>query len=517
MTFLSELQRRNVFRVGLAYAVSSWLILQVGDLVLESFGTPAWVMQSLLFVLLIGAIPVLLFAWVYELTPDGLKREVEIVPGDSVIHQTRKKLDYVIVVLLLLTLAVQFWLSGPTQRDPDLPVDELSQNLRDEARPESKPGITASPAPVAAAQKSIAVLPFVNLSSDPEQEYFSDGISEELLNVLAQIPDLRVAARTSSFIFKGDQVPIGEIAEMLNVNHVLEGSVRKSGTRLRITAQLIEADEGFHLWSETYDRELEDVFAIQDEIARAIATALKSELALHEQGRSGLVTTSNTPAYEAFLKGRSLINKRGRQAITEGVNELERSVRLDPAYAPSHALLAFGTTLLQKSPSTYGDLSPSEVFERASEHIEIAESLDPNIAELWAAKAFLSGMNYDEASTLEYVERALEIRPNYVDPINLKINILNALGRFGEGKAAVEHLLSIDPLSVIGRMNAVSEIALREPERALEMATSLANQSEWASHSALAMIAFRTGEPEEELLHLLRAYSLDSEDLFVNA
>jgi TolB-like protein len=202
-------------------------------------------------------------------------------------------------------------------------------------------------AAAAGRDKSIAVLPFVNLSSDPEQEYFSDGISEELLNVLAQIPSLRVAARTSSFQFKGDNRDIGEIAELLKVEHVLEGSVRKAGSRLRITAQLIEARNGYHLWSDTYDRELEDVFAIQDEISNAIADALRTQLGLADMASPAASrATANTSAYEAFLKGRALINQRGNAAITEAVEELERSIRLDPNYAPARAQLAIGIALL---------------------------------------------------------------------------------------------------------------------------------------------------------------------------
>lgn len=346
----SELHRRNVVRVGIPYTVVAWLLLQVADVVMENIGAPDWVMQALLFLLLLGLLPALIFAWVFELTPEGIKRESEIAEGVSVVHQTRRKLDTLIIVTLVVAVAYLFWEGRLREPGADASLASSSQSQQGKAGEEQLTGMDALRQQTEAAARalesgsssadsdgktSIAVLPFVNLSSDPEQEYFSDGISEELLNVLAQIPELRVAARTSSFQFKGDNRDIGEIAQLLKVGHVLEGSVRKAGTRLRITAQLIEAEDGFHLWSETYDRELEDVFAIQDDISQAIAAALTAELSLGDGMSPGASkATANTAAYEAFLKGRALVNQRGNQAITAGVRELERAVRRTPTTRP---------------------------------------------------------------------------------------------------------------------------------------------------------------------------------------
>ena len=510
MSLFSELHRRNVVRVGIAYTVTIWLLLQVADVVMENIGAPPWVMQALMFILVIGIIPALLFAWVFELTPDGLKRESEIATGDSVVHQTRRKLDTLIIILLVALVGYLVWETRFKPSANDVVVSAESEGVGESERREA-------PADYAPDEKSIAVLPFVNLSSDPEQDYFSDGISEELLNVLAQMPQLRVAARTSSFQFKGDNRDISEIADLLNVDHVLEGSVRKSGTRLRITAQLIEAEEGFHLWSNTYDRELSDVFAIQDEISQAIAAALRAELALGGGTATAHVAeTSNAAAYEAFLKGRALVNRRGNIAITEAVRQLEKSVRLDPDYAPARAQLAIAIALLTNSSGTYGDLSLVEVNERAGEQLRIAERLDPEIAEVWAAKAMLATVNNREAEVVEYADRALAIRPNYVDVLNWKVNSLAQLGRFAETQATREHLLEIDPLSVIGRLNAVSTIAVAEPERAKRIAASIAPQSAWASHTAFAQIYAQTQEPLKELESLLAAYAIDAEDLLIN-
>jgi TolB-like protein len=510
MSLFTELHRRNVVRVGVAYAVTAWLLLQVADVVMENIGAPPWVMQALLFVLLIGVIPALLFAWVFELTPEGIKRESEISASDSVVHHTRRKLDTLIIVLLVGTVGYFIWETRLRDTSGDAVAETTSEK---KAR-----GLREAPADYSPNDKSIAVLPFVNLSSDPEQEFFSDGISEELLNVLAQIPQLRVAARTSSFQFKGDNRDIGEIAELLNVDHVLEGSVRKSGSRLRITAQLIEAEQGFHLWSNTYDRELSDIFAIQDEISLAIADALRAELALGSGITAAHVAeTSNSAAYEAFLKGRALLNKRGNIAITQAVRELEKSVRLDPDYAPARAQLAIAIALLTNSSGTYGDLTLAEVNERAGEQLLIAERLDPAIAEIWAAKTLLALLNTEDQLVLGYADSALAIRPNYVDVMNWKVNALRGIGSVKEEMAAREYLLEIDPLSVIGRLNAVSAIGPSDPERAKRIAESIAAQSPWASHTALAQFYAQQNEAAKELENLLLAYAIDEEDLFVNA
>ena len=257
MSLFNELKRRNVFRVGIAYIVMAWLVLQVADVILNNITAPGWVFHVLLLFLAIGFPFAVFFAWAFELTPEGLKKEKDVDRSKSVTRITARKLDYVVIAVLVLALA--YFTFDKFVLDP----------LRD-----------AELVQATTADKSIAVLPFVNMSNDPEQEYFSDGISEELLNVLAQFPGLQVAARTSAFQFKGQNRDIAGIAKQLHVNHVLEGSVRKAGNRLRITAQLIDADSGFQLWSETYDRELDDIFAIQDEISAAIGDALMIELKL---------------------------------------------------------------------------------------------------------------------------------------------------------------------------------------------------------------------------------------------
>ena len=266
MSFFSELKRRNVFKVAIAYSVASWLSLQMVDLVLENINAPDWIMQVFMLGLAIGLPLAIIIAWAFEVTPDGVKLEKNVDRSKSINRHTGQQLNRGIIMILSMAIVLL-----------------LTDRFRDEIFGEPEPGdvktestdITLDDPVTVEPEKSIAVLPFVNMSSDPEQEYFADGISEEILNALAKVTELKVAGRTSSFAFKGKNEDLLEIGKVLRVNHILEGSVRKSGNRVRITAQLIKVEDGFHMWSETYDCELNDIFVIQDEISAAILSQLK--------------------------------------------------------------------------------------------------------------------------------------------------------------------------------------------------------------------------------------------------
>ena len=291
MSFFTELKRRNVIRVGLAYAVLSWLLLQVGDVLFEALRLDDSALTIMLVILALGFVPVVIFAWVYELTPEGVKRESEIDRSQSITAHTGHRLNITIVLLLVAALglfAYESFIAG----------DAAPQQA---AIPAAQTG-----------ERSIAVLPFADMSAEGDQAYFGDGIAEELLNVLAQVDGLKVAARTSSFKFRGDDHDIGEIGNALNVATVLEGSVRKVGNQVRITAQLIDVAAGYHLWSETYDRELDNILAVQDDIAESIADALKLELQLHSDGGSSRADIGE--AYELYLRGREFARSPPRLA-----------------------------------------------------------------------------------------------------------------------------------------------------------------------------------------------------------
>jgi len=513
MSLFEELKRRNVFKVAVAYIVTAWLLMQVADLVLENIGTPPWVMQTVLLLLAIGFPIALIFAWAFEVTPEGIKRERDVDRSESITQVTGRKLDFAIIAMLVVVAGYFIWESRFQERSE--PQVASAEPAEEKAVPAATDGAATFD------DTSIAVLPFVNLSSDPEQEFFSDGISEELLNVLAQYPDLRVAARTSSFQFKDDNRDISEIARLLKVNHVLEGSVRKSGTRLRITAQLIEADNGYHLWSETYDRELNDVFAIQDEISAAIGSALRSKLKLDEeslQSAPRVAESRNTAAYEAFLHGRHLINERGNRAITEAVRYLQKSLRLDPSYAPAHAHLAIAYFLLSNNPSSYGDLTDAEVISKATPHIEQAEQLDPDFAELWGAKAQLSFIQGKMEQGIEYLNRALELNPVYVDAMNWRHNAANGLGDFALAAETILALLEVDPYSIVGRLNYInSHLAYTDRVAAHEMASEITKRNAWAGNAAHALIDNEYGDVSESVRWSLLAYREDPMDRLTNS
>jgi len=315
MTFFDELKRRNVFRVGIAYAIATWVLLQITEVITPILGLPDWAPKLIFVILAVGFVPALIFAWAYELTPEGLKKEKDVDRSESITHHTGRKLDFAIIAVLVLAVGLLL-----ADRYTGQPVSDSQQMVK----------------------KSIAVLPFVNISSDKEQEYFSDGITEEILNSLASVKELKVAGRTSSFAFKGQNQDLRRIGELLGVDHILEGSVRKSGTTVRITAQLIQVEDGFHLWSDTYDRELTDVFAIQDEIASEILIQLKAQLL--DEERPVLVSRRTDPeVYDLYLLAKQRLYGRTRQTIELAVELLDQAIAKDPDYAPAFAQRGIAT------------------------------------------------------------------------------------------------------------------------------------------------------------------------------
>ena len=508
-SLFNELKRRNVFRVALVYIVAAWLLLQVADVVLNNIEAPNWVFQTILLLVTLGFPFAVIFAWAFELTPEGLKKEKDVDRSQSITQVTGRKLDFTIIAVLVLAL-------GYFAYDKFVIDSGQGETLATASSQAAESSETDTP------EMSIAVLPFVNMSSDPEQEFFSDGISEELLNMLAQIPGLRVAARTSSFQFKGTNQDIAKIADTLNVAHILEGSVRKSGTKLRITAQLIKADDGFHLWSHSYDRELDDIFAVQDEIATAISDALKVKLALDTASgtalRPAVITAANTQAYEAYLRGRRLIHRRGRESLEDAVRHLERALRLDERFAPAHAHLGIATSLLLESPQSYGTLSLEEVQRRATPHFERALELEPNLAEAHGGLALLTLNSGDLASAIEYAHRALELNPSYIDAMNWLYLALASLGEYQEQEAVFEQIFSVDPLSIIGRLNYASFLSARhEIERSREISDKLLEQNLWAGYTTHADTAiYHEGKVAEGLSWSLQAYAADPGDMLSN-
>lgn len=412
MSFFAELRRRNVFRVAIGYLVLAWLILQVGDTLAPALHLPAWVNSALAFFLILGFPLAIFFAWAFELTPDGIKLEKNVDRNESITPLTGRKLDRTIIVLLAIAVAYFAW-----------------QSLRPVA-PDAAPP---------AGEQSIAVLPFVNMSSDVEQEYFSDGLSEELLNMLAKIPDLRVASRTSAFSFKGKDIQISDIGRELDVAHVLEGSVRKSGSKIRITAQLISVDDDAHLWSETWDRDLDDIFVIQDEIAEAVVDELKVRL----MGELPQAIEIDPDAFSLYLQARHLMLQRTRQSLLRAEELIDEALSIAPAYLP-------GWTLKASIHSTQGDTGAVDVdtaFGNAREAAERALQIDPEYGRAHAALADVFISHYwDFERGREEIEKALALDPGDLEILYLACNYYGVTGAYDKAIDLCERAIDRDPL-----------------------------------------------------------------------
>jgi TolB-like protein/lipoprotein NlpI len=445
MSIVEELKRRNVFRVTIAYVIIAWLILQVGDTLAPALHLPESINTALAFFLILGFPLAIFLAWAYELTPEGLKKEKDVDRTKSITHVTGRKLDYFIIAVLVLALgyfAFDKFVLDPS-RDAEL-VQATTEAVTEQAT-ESREAETAD--------KSIAVLPFVNMSDDASNEYFSDGISEEILNALAKVKDLKVAGRTSSFAFKTRSEDLRTIGEALRVSYILEGSVRKSGIQVRVTAQLVKADDGYHLWSQTYDRELTDIFAIQDEIAAEILIQLKAQL-LDEERQVLASQPTDSEVYDLYLLARQRLYSRTPQSIESAVKILDQAIAKDPAYAPAYAQRGIAEMLL--ADDSYGTIPRAEAYVQGKHYVDAALELNPQLAEAWAGLGLYhvnQQTGYEQAFVA--LEKALSINPNLIDASNW---MQMALGLSGEPRAALqllEQMTQKDPLYLPGFGNAV--------------------------------------------------------------
>ena len=400
MSLIAELRRRNVFRVGAAYLVGAWAMIQVAGTLFPMFGyghTPA---RIVVIVLAVGLIPTLVCAWAFKLTPEGLKKESEAGASPSFSPEASKRFDRAIMVVLALALGYfvfdQFVLDpqreAASEARKTVELEKARQQGRAEALVDSY------------GDKSIAVLPFVNMSDDAGNEYFSDGISEELLNLLAGVPGLRVISRTSAFAYKGKDIRLTRVADELNVAHVLEGSVRKSGNRVRVTAQLIEARSDTHLWSQTWDLTLDDIFAIQEQIAAQVVEHLKVTLL----GDPPQPVETDPQAYALFLQARYLSGQGSAEAYGQAIDLLKQVLAIDPAYAAAWEALA-GNYINQASK---GLRTWEEGFSLAREASEKALAINPLFAPAHARLGWVA-MLYDNdlAQAARHYERALELAP----------------------------------------------------------------------------------------------------------
>ncbi|MDX1460698.1 MAG: hypothetical protein R3348_06530 [Xanthomonadales bacterium] len=433
MSFLEELKRRNVIRVAIAYAVAAWLLLQLTDVLVDLLGLPETAGKFVVLLLVIGFPLALFFAWAFEMTPEGIRREADVDRSESITHVTGRKLDRTIIAVL--ALAVVFFIydkySAPEPGMGSEPFSASSEKSGLSAEDEKRALTPVEP--------SIAVLPFLNISNDPEQEYFSDGIAEELLNLLVRVDGLKVASRTSSFVYKGENLNIPAIAEELKVNHILEGSVRKAGNRVRITAQLIDTSDDRHLWSDTFDRELDDIFAIQDEIANSIVDALKSELGIGLESISVEATTQNLDAYDLYLKGRGLFL--ARQNLPTSTEMLEKATQLDPNFADAWETLAAAESV--SASWLAGDGIDHHARARAA--AEKALELDAGLSMAYAVLAQTPMPDWTHLWAIEQLDTAIRNDPKNATAYLWRAMNFLELGHFDRALADFEACLAIDP------------------------------------------------------------------------
>ena len=458
MSLYNELKRRNVIRVGIAYIVAAWLIIQVAETIFPLFGygdTPA---RIVVIALAIGFPLFLVFSWVFEFTAQGLKRETDIDLSVAVTHKSGKQLDRIIIVLLALGLgyfAFDKFVFDPA-RDAEL-VEATAREARSVALTESY------------GDKSIAVLPFINMSADASNEYFSDGISEEILNLLAKIPELRVISRSSAFSFKDSDLQIPEIAKSLNTAHILEGSVRKSGDRVRITAQLIEARSDTQLWSEVYSRDVRDVFAVQDEIAGEICKQL--ELTIVNSGSPDR-PTENEEAYDLYLRGLHFLRKTPFQEnAPKARDRFQAAIDLDPDYAQAYAQLSLAMITM----ANFFVLSPSEALPRAKEAANAALALDDALFEAHVALGWVAlsyEHNWSQAET-EF-RRAIVLAPGDYQGYQGLAWALQVTGRYAEAIEALLKARDADPMALwVRSAQADFYWKLRDYDQALASALSM--------------------------------------------
>jgi len=439
MSLFNELKRRNVFRVAIAYLVLGWVLLQVTDVVVPILQLPDWVAKLVLFLLALGFPLVLMFAWAFELTPEGIRRESEVDRSRSITPQTGRKLDFTIIGILAVAV-VLLVLDRYSGSPSPLPKEGSGQSFA------TTEGAVASPAESANDETSLAVLPFVNISDDASNEYFSDGISEELLNVLVRVQGLRVPSRTSSFTFKGSDKKIAEIGKELNVDHVLEGSVRKAGDRVRVTAQLIDVRTDTHLWSETYTREVDDIFAVQDEIAQAIVNALKVTLTSAQQKSLAQHSTANVEAYNRYLLGRHLWNQRTAQSLKASVEPLREAVEMDPQFDQAWAALADTYALIPE----YRAGPLAEYIPLASQAADRALAIKPDSARALTTRAYVEAMyQYDFAAANADFARAVELEPGYATGHQWYAEILAVQRHMEQALGQIDQAIGADPLSAV--------------------------------------------------------------------
>lgn len=456
--FFNELKRRNVVRVAIAYVVVGWLVFQVGEVLFPTFGAPEWIFKSVILLIALGFPFALVFAWAFELTPEGVKKTAEVDASASITPNTGKTLNRITIVALVVALAYFVWHAQSGDSAPEPAAASLEEDTV------AAPAVEAMHSPIG--QRTIAVLPFVNMSSDEEQEWFADGLTEEILNALARTPDLLVTARTSSFAYKGSTQEITDIAASLGVAHVLEGSVRRSGDRLRVTAQLIRASDGFHLWSQNYDRDFADLIDIQENVAFEIANAL--ETAMDPEALAHMVSsgTASVPAFEAYLQGLaygvSTVQTGDTYLFLNARDAYLRAISIDPEFAKAYWKLAqFWAIQLSETNIVAGitEFGRDEMRTFYEEAIDNAIRYEDDLVNRLFYEAHKADMNLQLRKALRLNTEYLEQRPHDQAAQNQQLTLLAAIAPTDEAIVdAVREFERTDGHDVIVTQNSVTRL-----------------------------------------------------------
>ena len=490
--FFCELKRRNVYKVAVVYAVVGWLLVQVATQVFPFFEIPNWTVRLVVLAIVIGFPIALIVAWAFELTPEGLKRTED---ADLIAQGHRKSHVWIYVVIAGALLSIGLFFIGRYSAGTKSPAVSSNQS----------------------AGKSIAVLPFANLSADKNDEYLSDGMTEELLNVLTKVKSLRVPGRSSSFAFKGkneDDI-FRKVGDQLHVNAVLEGSVRKAGDKLRITAQLVNVADGFHLWSETYDRDMKDILAVQSDVARRVVEALQLQLGVDEERALAKKATENPEAHRLYLLGRYHFAKFTRAGWTNAIHSFEQALQVDPNFALAYCGLA----------DTYGwaggQLMPGrEAWAKEMELAQKALELDPNLAEAHLSMGTALFSVLDPHASEKELDRAVELNPNLALIYDQYGWTFSELGRFDEAFAAEKKALELDPLSTF--LNTDLAFFLYWARRFEEATTQIRKTLELDpnnafAHSILGWCLIAKGNKAEARSEFEKATTLDDLPWYVSS
>ena len=495
-SFFAELKRRNVYKVAVAYAVIAWLLIQIATQVFPFFEIPNWAVRLVVLVLIAGFPVALVFSWAFEITPEGIVRETDVDSGKSITHHTGKKIVAITIVLAIVASGLlAFRLFGPKLVVP-----------RHDASPARTEVATAIP------EKSIAVLPFDSLSEDKSNAYFAEGVQDEILTRLAKVADLKVISRTSTQHLKSGPNDLPQIAKQLGVAHVLEGSVQKANDQIRVNVQLINALTDTHLWAETFDRKLTDIFAVESEIAKTIADTLQAKLSGSEQRAIAARPTENTEAHQLYLKGRFFWNKRTANDLKKSIEYFEQAIAADPNYALAYAGIADAYVWLPG----YTAGTPQDCYPKAKAAATKALQLDDTLAEAHTTLALAIWLyDFDASQAIREFQRAIELNPNYaIAHQQYGNNTLSALGRFddaiGEGKRAVE----LDPLSLVINTDLGSDYyyarrydeAIAQLHKTLEMDPGF-----YIAHLVLGQVLDAKGDRDAAIVECQKARALNDD------